>query len=332
MNVLVVDALFDQPEAFDALDEIVVWVELGRHEWVSRSVSVFESSWLAEPGRTTRRNTDMMKKIYRATTAPARRDRLTVIVQPVDSTPNALCPSRARDCLDAPLFIIVENEASDGAFLRAIAGAYGKTSILDAMERGFCVLDHAGGKGEVKKRVAACRSKPMPRTGKRLGDVARIFVLVDSDRLDPDKDPEELTEWIDDTAAENVGLHVLYKRDSENYLPVDVLPSDKKRSRVRQAFLRLPPRLRDVYDMKIGFKVEADRPVVPPEQQQHFSPSRLARPADLNELCGGFGKSVGKRYGDDKWKRHLTEEAFEAVCETKPNELRDLLEAIDALL
>lgn len=330
MNVLVADALFQRPEAFDALDEIVRWVELGKHEWVGRSPAVFGSAWLADPGRATPRNTDMMKKMYRATTAPANLHRLTVVVQAVDASPNALCPERARDCLEAPLFVIVENEISDGAFLRAIAVAYGKTSILDALDRGFCVLDHAGGKGEVKKRIAACRGKPNQRTGKRLGDLARMFVLVDSDRLVPASDPGELTPLIEVIAAANVRLHVLHKRDSENYLPVDVLPNGKKTRRVRQAFLRLRAELRDVYDMKKGFTWKDGRPEVPPEQQQLFS--NLSRPADLKELCGGFGKEVGALFIKDEHKAHMTEEAFEAVCQTKPRELPELLEAIDALL
>ena len=58
----------------------------------------------------------------------------------------------------------------------------------------------------------------------------------------------------------------------------------------------------------------------------------LARPADIYELCKGFGKDVGGRFGDDAWRDQMTEEAFESVCETRPKELSELLEALDSLL
>lgn len=330
MNILVTDRVLASRDAFDALDDILAWVGRGRHEWGSRSSAIFDSPWLAEPGRISPRNKLFLQKAFRATTARPSGSNLTVIVDVVTQWPNVLDPARAQDCLEAPLHVVVENAVSDRAFMEAIARAYGADTLLCALERGHCVFVHAGGKGDIPKFAAGVRQKRMPRTENQLGDVARIYCLADSDRLAPEHVPQSVTDLRDALGRFHIPVHVLHKRDTENYLPVDALPSSGKRGRVRQAFLRLEASQRDHYDMKIGFETEKGKTVVPKEQAALFRV--LSRPADLDELRGGFGKKVGERYGQEECRRFLTKDGFEAVCQTKRGELRELLESLEALL
>jgi len=330
VNILVTERVLAAPEAFDALDDILQWVALGRHEWVSRSFAVLDSPWLSDAGRVTEKNKRVLQKILRATTASRASKSMTIVVDLTTTAPNVLSPDRAQDCMDAPLHLVVENAVSDREFLTAVARAYGADGLLHAIDRGYCVFVHAGGKGDLAKRALGLRDQRMPRTGNRLGDVARIFCVADSDRLAPAHEPQSVTDLLEDMSRTCIQAHILYKRDAENYLPVDVLPATGKRGRARLAFLRLKATQRDFYDMKLGFAVEKGSTVVPREQKELFR--RVARPADIDELRGGFGKKVGERFGQEEYRKLLTEDAFEAVCVTRPGELRGLLDAIEALL
>ena len=134
----------------------------------------------------------------------------------------------------------MENEESDGAFLNAVLNAYGRVDIWFAIEKRWIELDHAGGYGEIEKRIERYNAR-------NLGP-PRLLVLADSDRLFPGHQSQTFTKVHEVCTRLSVPYVILAKRTIENYLPVGALQRSSHRA-CYQAFLKLDAIQRNHYNM-----------------------------------------------------------------------------------
>jgi len=110
------------------------------------------------------------------------------------------------DWAEKPLRVLLENQA-DAVLIRLVSRLT-PGILAQALDNEWVVPYGCGGTGEVKKRVEDC------------GASERLFVLIDSDR-------ESTTDRMSDTAKKicvacqkaGVELHVLERRELENYVP-----------------------------------------------------------------------------------------------------------------
>lgn len=322
MRVAIADNVFNAPNAFVALDRILDHFLSGRHRWEINDVEEIQnSSWLAGSDRVSRRNTEILEKCFvaAATAAAGRTHMQALAVDMTAAPPNQLSPEDALTYLSSPAIVVVENAESDGAFLDALVYAYDRVELWHALESRWVELDHAGGFGEIEKRLE--------RYLARTQGPPRALVLADSDRLYPGHESLTMTKINEVCIKLNIPYIVLDKRTIENYIPIGALQRHHRRV-CYQAFLKLDMAQRAHYSMKKGFgRDDSGGPIVPTDQATMFRhlPARV-----LNDLCGGFGADAWQLFRDAR--DVITADTMNLTCTSNPLELPTLLDRIEALI
>lgn len=322
MKVKIVTATFNSATHFESLDRILDHFLSGRHLWAIDDVdAIKQSMWLSTNDRVTRRNLEVLEKCFvaAATAGATLMHGIALDIDVKSVAPLQLTPDEALEYLSQPAVVIVENEQSDGAFLAATTGAFERTDVWFAFENRWIELDHAGGYGEVEKRIE--------RYVERTKGPYRVMVLADSDRMHVGHQSQTETHIRDVCTRHGVPFAILTKRTIENYLPVGALQRSTRRD-CYQAFLRLSTEQRDHYNMKKGFaRDDRGNPSVPAEQQQLFA---HVPPRVLIDLIGGFGKEAWKLFVDAR--DVMSADALRLTCLAQPQELPDLFDQIEGLI
>lgn len=149
--------------------------------------------------------------------------------------------------LQRPAYVVVENEISDGAFLRAVCHVFEGSDIIEALDQGRAELTNGGGGGQVPD-YAAQRAGRFRRT-------VRVALVLDSDRFYADQQTKS-HDLAARVAEHGVRAHVLRLREIENYVPDRVLESLEPRHKYAaqvDAVKQLNPEQRGCLDMKKGF-------------------------------------------------------------------------------
>ena len=322
MRVGIADNVFAASGAFEALDRILDHFLSGRHLWEIGDVDAIKRSpWLAGGDRVARRNNEILEKCFVASATRPSGD-LHAQLLSVDLTgapPHRLTPADGVTYLSSPAIVVVENEESDGAFLDALVHALDRAELWQALESRWIELDHAGGYGEIEKRLERYLS--------RTQGPPRVLVLADSDRLFPGHQTSTLTKIVEVCTRLGVPHVTLEKRAIENYLPVGALQRSNRRD-CYQAFLKLDMVQRAHYGMKKGFpRDDAGKVVVSAEQAALFQhvPAKV-----LDDLGGGFGSDAWEFF---KTARDvITADTLALTCLGSPGELPALLDRIEALI
>ncbi|HET8681919.1 MAG TPA: hypothetical protein VFM54_08605 [Micromonosporaceae bacterium] len=219
-----------------------------------------------------------------------------------------------------PALLIVEDQDSDGCFIRSLARVLRADQVLRALVQGWLEIQHGGGGSLTKVAKSAVG---------RYRRQVRVAVLLDSDRLVPGQHTRSHMK-ADELRTLGVLVHVLELREAENYVPNRVLRAigrPHEASRKLGLVKRLTPQQRGHFDMKTGFGPPGGPPVVPSEQAALFG--------DLEEdvrlgLRGGFGKDLLRRMEDAGG--HLTEQDVAGLGADVLVELRALLVTIASVI
>ena len=322
MRVVINDAVFQSAPDFATLDRLIDHFISGRHLWEIDDVDmILSSSWLTGNDRVTKRNVETLEKCFvaNAQQPSTRMHRIAIAVNLTTTASNQLSTADALSSLATPVVVIVENEESDGAFLAAIVRAFRRDAVEYAIHERWIELDHAGGYGEIEKRIERYKS--------RITGPQRVLVLTDSDRLFPGHQSQTYKKIVQVCTDHGVACGILEKRSIENYLPVGALQRSGRREQYK-AYLHLSSSQKDHYRVKSGFSRDKNGAcVVPSEQTALFAhvPAKI-----LEDLCGGFG--------DETWRLFksagdvITKDTMELTCQSNPCELPDLLDQIEELI
>ncbi|MGX7669810.1 hypothetical protein [Plantactinospora sp. DSM 117369] len=212
--------------------------------------------------------------------------------------------------------VVVENQESDGSFLETVAYVLGHQRILTAFRNRWVEIGHGGGSDLMKTALAA---------GNRFRRVIRVVAVLDSDRLIPRQrtgshDKAKTLEDLD------IGVHVLVRREAENYVPDKVLAgvgqlaeASARLDRLKQ----LTPEQRGHYDMKHGFS-RLDRSADAVRAHEELFPDLDHR--TRSALHDGFGSDLLSRMRT--YREGLTEHDFAQLGDDVVAELRELLATI----
>lgn len=170
----------------------------------------------------------------------------------------ACSPANIANFYSLPLLLIVENNASDGDWVRLVIERF-RPALRGSLDGASPALDirQAGGITEIPKelrRFATPRAAIKPRGRVPL----RIVALCDSDARAPGQRSPAARAVA--ATAEEIGAtyHVLSKRSIENYIPDDALMAyAATRAHAKEAvgyIVGLSPTQRDYYPMKDGLQ------------------------------------------------------------------------------
>lgn len=207
---------------------------------------------------------------------PTRRKVMTtaVAVPPTASSPPGLHAKRlevsnadeaavADKLAHTPLTVLVENREADGILLDILVEELGSSQLRMLWVQGQQVtppamnIETAGGLGEMPQNINRAISDSA-----NAGRPLRFFVLCDSDKRWPNDVDQSSSKSIKKLrtlcADESIPLHVLRKRNVENYIPDSVIKAERKNTQDPalssgfDALLRLSSPQRDYFPLKSG--------------------------------------------------------------------------------
>ena len=244
----------NDPEALRWLDRILLKIDDGWHVWDMADQpdpqEIEATTWFRDPGRQGCRLRELLvKSVQRSawTLAPHRRS-IRVTAHPC--TPDELTPEDASRLADEPLYILVENQFSDGPFVERVVEELDKP-LHDLWKRPGKPVQIAsvGGKGQMRQDVDHRTSGKPYRP--------RLVAIVDSDRKSPNDDPSRDAQRLHSACVQqNLPCWILAKREAENYLPRVLLlawqnTGEGHKQRV-DAWSRLSDDQKNFFDMKHG--------------------------------------------------------------------------------
>lgn len=284
------------------LDRLLVRVEDGWHVWRVTGIDGFEDTmWLIDPGRSGSRARNLYQAAIKRSgwVSKAVHGRtVRVTLKPTKSSEaTELTPPFAARFADKPLRVLVENRRSDGAFLKRVI------EELDPVLKKWwnqdpqpVKIDSLGGKGEMETEVERVTSQsPRPR----------FVVIMDSDRCAPEDSPSREAIAVENLCERHeIPCWVLEKRESENYLPEELLElrRDCGADHVLRidAWARLSDDQKDFYNMKNGLP-DASSNSGSSASGPSVSEARLFEDLgaeDRRTLSGGFGKKVSECWNE----------------------------------
>lgn len=288
MRIRIDPSAANDPDAFQWLDRVLHKIVDGWHVWDTINQAdpdlMTKTKWIRDRGHHGKWVHSMLvASTQRAIWTLAPHGRL-VSITASPTAPDELTPQDACRLAEEPLFILVENRFSDGAFVRRVIQELDEPLwALWNQPGGPVRIDSVGGKGqmidEVKSRMQGQTFRP------------RLAAVIDSDRRGPDTQPITEARDLSRTCTRaNLPCWILAKREAENYLPRILLNARPNvgavyRRRV-DAWNRLNSDQKNYIDMKCGI------PDTPSEVENRLFDG-LSQP-DRASLSSGFGSKVHK--------------------------------------
>ena len=271
----------DDPESHQWLDRILPRIYDGWHVWDTTGQSnpdtLSATTWISTGGKrvkelfvasTSRNAWSTYGRSVRVTTVPTAADELT--------------PQDAVRLAEEPLWILVENRFSDGAFVKRVVKELDQ-SLHKLWQRSTrpIRIDSVGGKGQMAREVTRRMQENPYRP--------RLVAIVDSDRTAPGAAPSAEAKRLQDTCNQyNLPCWVLAKREAENYLPRLLLSAQPNPGANHQQRMDAWDGLTD--DQKNFFDMKNGLPATLSEAEQLLFGGLSAD--DRETLTSGFSRNV----------------------------------------
>lgn len=291
----------NESDAHRWLDRILHRIEDRWHLWDTTShldASAFEATtWIKDRGT----RGDEVLELFRESSVREAWDsglhtkRIRVTTDP--SNEYELNPEDAARFVSQPLCILVENEFSDGLFLKRIVDVLDESLSNHWNQSPKPIqIDSVGGISEMPKAIKQRSDQRSVRL--------RLLAIADSDKKHPSdqegKGAQKLSEACDD---HNIPCWILAKRAAENYLPSIILkkmkPNDQEYLLVVDAWERLSDDQKNFFNMKKGLPEDRD--------DDEYPLFKGVPEADYNVLRRGFGNRINEcwRYADTEIESEL---------------------------
>lgn len=199
---------------------------------------------------------------------------------PDETTREYITLDFTKTYLIKPLKILVENKISDASFVETCLKYFAELDHEPEYE-----FENGGGSG--------CNALAEHAQGKN-----RVVCIIDSDESTPGNKPDDKVKYHEKLikTCETFGytLHILQKREMENYLPRTALDSHlvatgKHFACKDHAYFTLSPEQQDHFDMKLGLQ---KRHVVNDDFWSCFHEQAASATSDKSQIVKGFGEDV----------------------------------------
>ena len=339
MNVYLSTEIFQDTDNHEDLDHLIRLVTMGRHELILKTESEIQAILDSEWANGLRINTGsffsmLIDQIYKRLAYEKPIEDIIVVNQDADETSKKYLLKNAMIYLTQPVSIILENSHYDKFFLDALFKNFVNRSrkINRAVKGYYLEFVNAGGKNNIPHLINDYIKKYEPLTNSLY--YLRSCVIIDSDKQYPTMitPNQNIVKVCNDN---NIPIHVLHKREVENYLPIEFAdPADGNLTNYYNSYISLSEDQKDFIDLKEGFKNKGNLDDFPVQVQELFE--NLAQ-GDFERLRDGF-KVPGLNSTqflcplfESKW---VSQETLKHRCGSQPDpeELEHILELINSLL
>ncbi len=282
MRIVIDPCVANDPDAHQWLDRILYKIDEGWHVWDTTDTVTDElgaTTWIHSSSE---RVHEMLVTSIRRSAYPLEPHGRSVRVKAKPSNPDEFTPEDAARLAEEPLWILVENRVSDGAFVERVVKELDRALGRMWDRAGHPIrLDSVGGKGQMPQEV----DRRMHRKTYR----PRFVAVIDSDRRAPDALPTHDARRLSRTCEQHhVPCWILAKREADNYLSRSLLSARPNvgadhRQRV-EAWNRLTDDQKDFFDMKDGLPE-----ILSADEEKLFD--RLSA-TDRATLSTGFGPNI----------------------------------------
>lgn len=335
MVFAIASELFQKEESFQDLDLLLQMVEEDCHYWsITEEIQlqeIMDSKW-AETMRDQKRNflITLIEKTYQSGFYRKRTPKI-IIQEFSEQGTSKYSLDEAKFYLQESVQILLENSLYDSYFLNSLFKCFEKqsTKINVAFKMMWIRYSNAGGKNNIVNYIKG-EFRRFERAGFNPQRLLRLIVVLDSDRLNPIQGAQKGD--VEQFCIQyNIPLHILYKREMENYLPDDVFNNMPGHlNLVSQAYLELDENQKDFYDLEKGFgahsKKESIDPIFASINEEQYK-----------KLKTGFD-GPGFRTKQELPKLFdlacVDQKSLKLRClhQPQPNELENLIEKVSCLL
>ena len=282
MRIAIDPCVANDPNAYQWLDRILYKIEDGWHVWDTADRAVPDEMETTAWIRSGERIHEMLVASIQRSAWTIEPHGRSVRVKTKPSNPDELTPEDAARLAEEPLWILVENRISDGAFVKRVVkefdGALGRMWDRAGNPIRF---DSVGGKGQMRQEVDR---RMHGRTYR-----PRFVAVIDSDRRAPDAVPSRDALRLSRTCQQHhLPCWILAKREAENYLPRSLLSARPNvgadHPRRVAAWNRLTDDQKNCFDMKDGLPE-----ILSADDEKLFG---TLSATDRATLSTGFGPNV----------------------------------------
>lgn len=227
--------------------------------------------------------------------------------------------------------IILENKLNDGIFLDKLIDVFkGKAKKIKRYKKNrWLKYENAGGCGNISNIIEA-EMKTFDHLPKSNEKYLKYFVLIDSDKRYETEEKSDRASLISFLSEKKINIHILEKREIENYLPDEALRKINDNDSYLEAYFDLSPIQKDYFDIEKGFP---NKPLnrLPPEIQKLYNNLTEAQYSLLrkNKLnLPNYKTEFPKLFNDVTQDQLLNKTKHQQNA----NELKEILEKITELL
>jgi hypothetical protein len=306
MMVLLAPTLFTDHAVDEAdLIEVICHGFAGRHDVVVfPPLDAVVCDWLGQQSSGVRDKCRLAldASLERQSTQPCLSTiKVDVVVMDTWGDTPLLSLDSAKQLLQTPFKVWLENDINDGNFLLRTAKPEVRERLRYALDRNWLLFQHANGITSIPQRADVIGVSPKDRI--------RTFFLFDSDARLPQCPSRHARSAADKCREKGVPFHCLDRRAIENYIPLSALRrwayaspprrETKRRAEHVRVFARLTAVQRHHFNVADGFAGDGDDPQWP-------RVSIEALYADLSDddrsrLQQGFGRRIASDvYGGDE--------------------------------
>jgi hypothetical protein len=319
-------SLFSKPDLFTKIDRFFYFFFERRYDFYLDDENILDSEWIQNARF---ENRDILMEAFERTIQNSITNDLTIF-NINDPENNIYTIDEALFILEKPVYIFLENAVNDQNFILGLLTNFKKRGqkSLRFIRSEWLVFQNGGGKNDIINQI---ENKLTSFNQKSLDNkyYLRAIVIVDSDKNNP-TDVNESNNLLEVFCNQNdISLHILEKREIENYMPIQMLYeiNDINNNKV-ETLENLNPTQQDYYDLDSGFNRKSKNGI-----DDIFS---SLTNEEYNTLKNGFSEEIKTKSEVPKLflNSKLTRDLLTEKCshQQDSNELLNIIDKINRLL
>ncbi|KAA1242519.1 hypothetical protein [Aquimarina sp. RZ0] len=252
--------LFFNEEFFDEIDQLFDFFIKNRYNYYIDDEIIFKSQWLLGARKS---KNEFLQKSFANSAYITTDDKLTISSKNEEKE-NRLTLKDGLIYLSNPILVFIENSYYDSKCYKGIFSKFESAEkLLFFNTNRWLEYRNCGGKDGVKNQI----NLELKRYRKETLDnhkYLRAIIILDSDKRFPSDDDNYYEDFINYFELKGIKIHILEKREIENYLPLIIFERETNVSDdAITALKELDENQLDYYDYEKGFKINSRKKLLP---------------------------------------------------------------------